>query len=166
MGSRFEVVKFNVVERLGTHVILGCDFCDKHIEAICPRKRLIELDDGTTVPILKRPEGRTKQSVPLPAEQKYIPPKGRSSSRVYASRTVILKPQSQNWISVKSPQSGLVQIEPYKRLYQTKDCAACNGIAQIEPDKEFKIMVANFGDRSVTILKGQRVATKNPHPSS
>ena len=110
MGSRFEVVKFNVVERLGTDVILGCDFCDKHIEAIRPRKRLIELDDGTTVPILKRPESRAKHSVPLPAEQEYIPPKGRSSSRVYASPTTILKPQSQNWISVKSPQSGLVQI--------------------------------------------------------
>ena len=31
VGSRFEVIKFNVVERLGTDVILGCDFCDKHI---------------------------------------------------------------------------------------------------------------------------------------
>ena len=38
VGTRTEVVKFNVVERLGTEVILGCDFCDKHVEAIRPRK--------------------------------------------------------------------------------------------------------------------------------
>ena len=83
VGSRFEIVKFKVVERLGTDVILGCDFCDKYLEATHPRKRPIELHDGTTVPILKRLEGRAKHSVPLPAEQEYIPPKGRSSSRVY-----------------------------------------------------------------------------------
>ena len=57
-GSRIEIVKFNVVERLGTDVILGCDFCDKHAESIRPRKLIIDLANGTAVPILKRPESR------------------------------------------------------------------------------------------------------------
>ena len=166
VGTRQDVVKFNVVERLGTDIILGCDFCDKHVEAIRPRKRLVELDDGSSVPILKRPEGRAKNAIPLPAEQEYVSPKGRSSDRVYSTQKVVLKPGQQNWITVKTPQSGLVSIEPHKRLYETSNCAACNGIAQVEPDQPFKIMVTNFGTTPVLIRKDQRVAVADPHPTA
>ena len=41
VGSRFEVVKFNNIELLGTDVISGCYFCEKHEEAKRQRKRLI-----------------------------------------------------------------------------------------------------------------------------
>ena len=87
VGKRREVVKFNVVERLGTDVILGCDYCDKHVESIRPRKRLVELDDGSTVPILKRPEGRATNAVPLPAKQEYVPPE-RTFIRPRLCRTI------------------------------------------------------------------------------
>ena len=36
IGGRIESVRFNVVPRLAVDVIIGCDFCDKHIEAIRP----------------------------------------------------------------------------------------------------------------------------------
>ena len=166
VGTRFEIVKFNVVERLGTDVILGCDYCDKHVEAIRPRRRIVELDDGTTVPILKKPEGRAKHAVPLPAEQEYVTPKGRPTPKIYSTKTVILKPNTQTFINVKTPQAGLIQVEPYNPLLTKRDCAACNGIAQVEADTEFRIAVANFGKHPVTILKGQRVATADPHPTS
>ena len=77
VGTRSEIVKFNVVERLGTDVILGCDYCDKNVKAIRPRNLLVELDDGTSVPILKQPESRAKDLVPLPEAQEYITPKRR-----------------------------------------------------------------------------------------
>ena len=34
VGKRREVVKFNFVDRLITDVILGSDYCDKHVESI------------------------------------------------------------------------------------------------------------------------------------
>lgn len=58
LGPRIEVVQFNVVEGLANQVILECDFCLKHVEAIRPRKRVVELDDGTTVPIIRAPSSR------------------------------------------------------------------------------------------------------------
>lgn len=42
------------VKRLATSLILGCDFCDKHIEAIRPWKRLVKLEDGTTITIIRK----------------------------------------------------------------------------------------------------------------
>ena len=48
LGTRVEAVPFLVVDRLSTQVILGCDFCDKHVEYIRPRQRVIVMDDGTT----------------------------------------------------------------------------------------------------------------------
>ena len=39
VGSRKELVKFYVAEGLAVEFILGCDFCDKHVEAIRPRRR-------------------------------------------------------------------------------------------------------------------------------
>ena len=54
VGTRTELVRFNVVDRLGTEFILGCDYLENHIEAIRPRRRVLEITDGHTVPILRR----------------------------------------------------------------------------------------------------------------
>ena len=37
LGNRVEAVSFYVFERLSTQVLLGCDFCAKHFEAIPAR---------------------------------------------------------------------------------------------------------------------------------
>lgn len=50
---RFTVTLF-VADRLGAPIILGCDLFDKQIEAIRPRKRVVENDDGTSVPIVRK----------------------------------------------------------------------------------------------------------------
>ena len=72
LGNRGGSISFYVIERLTTQVILGCHFCDKHVEAIKPRQRLVEMDDGTTVPIL-RTSARKANAVPLPPEQEFVP---------------------------------------------------------------------------------------------
>lgn len=57
VGNRVRIANFNVVERLATNILLGCDFCNRHIEAIKPTQRIVELDDGTTVLIIRIPGG-------------------------------------------------------------------------------------------------------------
>lgn len=52
VGSQIAAVKFYVVDKFGTDVIPGCAFYNKHIEAISPRRRVVERDDRTTVPIM------------------------------------------------------------------------------------------------------------------
>lgn len=54
IGQRLQTVNFFGCERLAATVILGCDFNDKHVEAIYPRWLEIELVDGTTVPIVRK----------------------------------------------------------------------------------------------------------------
>ena len=166
VGMRTDIVRFNVVEKLGTDVIIGCDYCDKHIEAIRPRKRVVEMDDGTTVPIIRKPSGRSIDSVPLPEEQEWIPAKGRRGGKVHVTESVTLPPETQTWVKVRTEEHGLVMIDPNARMYDTHLCLAGNGIAQVNPGKEFQILVANFGNHPKRLTAGQRIATAKPHPTS
>lgn len=54
LGNKMETVKFFVSELLAAAAIIGCYFCDKHIEEIRPQQRTVELDDGTTVTIVRK----------------------------------------------------------------------------------------------------------------
>ena len=69
LGSRIAKAEFIVCEQLAAPVIIGCDFCDRFAEAIYPRKKTIELGDGSTVPIVRRPLKRSPKSLPLPTSQ-------------------------------------------------------------------------------------------------
>ena len=145
IGNRSETVRFNVCERLGTDVIVGYDYLDKHVEAIRPRKRLIELDDGTSVPILGRGTRSKKLQGTIPEEEQLPTKMPRVSRRISVHKPAILKPGSQTWIEAITQSSGLVLVEPNKKLYESHMCLAGNGIAQVERDKPFRILVANFG---------------------
>ena len=166
IGSRKDIVTFYVVDRLATDVILGCDYCDRHIEAIKPRKRLVELDDGTTVPIVRRPDKRKNDSVPLPDEQVYAPAKGRINDKITTFEEKRLEPDTQTWVKVVTNTHGLIQVESLPKLYTNQLCMIGNGIAQVIPGKSFKILVANIGHQPITLLKGQKIARAEPHPTS
>ena len=71
IGGRFEVIHFKVVERLAVLVIIGCAYCDKHVEAIKPRQHVVEIEDGTTVPIIWKSPTLPQGSIPLPDQQQY-----------------------------------------------------------------------------------------------
>jgi len=66
LGQHTAKTKFYVVEKLATDVLLGCDYCDKFVEAIKQRKRVVELEDGTEVPIIRKPSTRSKKATPFP----------------------------------------------------------------------------------------------------
>ena len=119
MGGSSELVTFYVAERLAADVILGCDFCDRHIEAIRPRKRLVEMDDGSTVPIVRRPDKRKEGSIPLPEEQVYVPAKERVSNKVVVHSEKRLQPNTQTWVEVTTDTHGLIQVEPLGKLFTT-----------------------------------------------
>ena len=108
-GNRVENISFYVVEHLTTQVILGWDFRDKHVEAIKPRERLVEMDDGTTVPYL-RTSVRKANAVPLPPDQELVPKKRRQSKRLEVAKAVFMQPRTQTWVRVISEREGLVLI--------------------------------------------------------
>lgn len=47
-------VEFIASEKLAVPLILGAHYCGKHVHAIFPRTRNVEIADGTEVPIIHR----------------------------------------------------------------------------------------------------------------
>ena len=95
LATRTMKCKFIVCERLAAPVILGCDFNDKFVEAIYPRRKMVELDDGTKVPIVRKPAIRRADAPPLSSEQEYDNNSGRISLKLKVSRPVIIQPGTQ-----------------------------------------------------------------------
>ena len=166
LGNRIETVHFNIVEKLGTGVILGFDYLDKHVEAIRPRRRVVELADGTTIPIMKRILGRGKQPDLLPEEKEFVPMKGRLNQKILVTNKKTLYPNTQTWVEVTTSQHGLILIEPLAKLYDSHVCLTGNGIAQVESGIPFQILIGNFSDKERCLLPNQQVATAKPHPTT
>ena len=165
LGTFLVKLDFIVCERLAAPVILGCDFCDRFVEAIKPRKKLVELEDGTTVPIVRRPLARSSRAVPLPHSQEYVKSPGRITPKVKVAKAVVLPPESQTWVSVNAERRGLCVLQPHEKLYSSAQVCASNGIVQVEPHQPFRVLIANFASKPYKLAKGQVVATLLPHPT-
>ena len=127
LGRHMAKVDFIVAERLAVPVILGADYCDRFVEAIRPRKRLVEMEDGTEIPIVRRPSKRPEAAPPLPAAQEFVPKDGRVSTKLRAAENILLKPSTQAWVKVTSPEFGLRVVQPLDRLCTRSQLAVTNG---------------------------------------
>ena len=165
LGSRIAKAEFILCERLAAPVIVGCDFCDLFVEAIYSRKETIELDDGSTLPIVRRPLKRSPKSPPLPTSQEYVKAEGRTSPKVRVSQNIILPPETQTWVSVKSENHGVMVLQPYDKLYADNGVIASNGVVQGQPQTTFRLLIANFTKEPQSLVKDQVVATLIPHPT-
>ena len=81
-GDRTMRCTFIACERLAAPVNLAYDFNDKFVGANYPRRKLVELDDGTKIPIVRKPAARAANSPPLQSEQEYSPQAGRISPKL------------------------------------------------------------------------------------
>ena len=156
---------FIVCERLAAPLIVGCDLCDKYVEAIYPRRRTVELADGSTIPIVRRPMKRHASAPPLPAVQEHAA-QGRDTTKVKVCKAVKLLPWTQTWVNVTTPKSGLILLQPYDKLYESGLILETNGVAQVDKDRPFRILIANFGNNPYQLAKNQVVGTALPHPAA
>lgn len=63
-----ENINFLDAEKLATSVILVCGFCDIHVEATKPLLAIVEMDGGSTVPIVRQ-NSKSNTNVPIHEEQ-------------------------------------------------------------------------------------------------
>lgn len=54
LGHRLVRTDFVVCKKLAAPFTLGCDYFDSFVLAISPKLKLVLLDDGTAVPIIRR----------------------------------------------------------------------------------------------------------------
>lgn len=145
-------------------MIHGCDFCDGHVEAIRPRSRLVELDDGTTVLILLRSSVRLQDAPPLLADQEYIPRNKRVSLKAHVVNRITLPAKSQIWVQVKTKWEGLFLVTLTRQSYDQLLCLAGTGIEQVKSNEPLHFFVANFRKRPRTLLPNKTIGTAEPHP--
>ena len=91
LGRTMAKSEFLVCERLAAPMIIGADFCDKFVEAILPRKRRVELHDGTTIPIVRKVPKGPQGAPPLPTEQEFELQRGIISPKVKVSRKTVTR---------------------------------------------------------------------------
>lgn len=92
-------------------------------------------------------------------------PNGHPNHNLSMGKTVILQTGLQTRVTVSTPQASLLQIEPYRMIYKIRQCPASYEIAQAQLVNVFNFTISNFGDKPNPLLKGQRVATTDSHPS-
>lgn len=98
IGGSVENVRFNVVECIATHIILGCGYCANQIKSIRPRKRLVLVVDRTVVPIIKKTAPRAKEAIKIAEEQEYEPARCRSSIKISVLAPPYYNPSHKTWL--------------------------------------------------------------------
>ena len=76
-----------------------------------------------------------------------------------------LQQESENWVEVRSQASGLVVVEEHQWLMGRHHCFAAAGVCEVQPEKTFRIFIANFGNKPVHLKIDQTVAKADNHPS-
>ena len=110
LGTHSDYVNSNVVDKLATDIIFGCDYMDKHVQSLLPRRRIVELAGGSTVPIINRFTNPSGKPTVIPDDEKLPPAERRVSNKINTTNQIILEPESNTWVEVDSKNEGLVHI--------------------------------------------------------
>lgn len=121
IGRSTELITFLVTDRFATFVILRCDFCDRHVEANKLRLTIVEMDDRSTVPIVRKLT-KANENVRIPEEKQFFSKKNRSLLKSKTSKLVWFKTETQTWIEVNSKPDGSILVDPYRLLYAKTIC--------------------------------------------
>ena len=143
IGSKMEEVQLLVAEELETAIILGCDYCDEHVECIKPRRRIIGMDDGSMTPIVRR-ASRSQVEALLPEEQVDEERRKRISPKIKVTKFTRLPPGSQTFVTVRTQRGRMITVEPQQQLYEKLGCRTASGVANVRPGQPFRILIANF----------------------
>ncbi|CAN8068861.1 unnamed protein product [Agarophyton chilense] len=166
LGPCVVKLHFIVCRSLPAPLILGCDFCDRFVEAVVPRLKRVELDDGSSVPIVSRPPKRaSKKHVPLPAAQEF-PAAFRESTTLRVDESICIPKKSHSWVRVSSRQHGTRTVRPIPSLSNRHQLAFADGMVHIEPNKSFGVCVSNSGEKHRYLVRNQVIARVAPHPMS
>lgn len=113
-------------EILAAPVVIVCNYCDQLIETARRRAREVELEDGSTVPIVRKPSLRdTPSSALLPSEE--LNHAGRRASRkIRVAAAVELILQSEIWTWVTTRRHGLLIIQPKAAVNEEHGIPAAN----------------------------------------
>lgn len=124
-----ELVNFNVVDRLETDVLICCDYCDRQIEEIKPRQRIVQRDGGTTLQIIGD-SGERNRNFCAPDGGTTVP-KGiitHANESTYL-RANFLTTGYTNIRHVQTKRSGSIVVKPNKEFFRNNLYLVDTGVA-------------------------------------
>jgi len=107
-------ITVGVVPGMSVPMILGNDYTDRHVPAICGPDNYIRMHDGGRVPILRR--GGTIAATTQKADMYCACPSSASASVRLAQKTVI-QPKSRGYVQVRTAFQGNGMVSPLHRVF-------------------------------------------------
>ena len=163
VGNQVTSHEFVVTRQLNADVILGCHYLDAAVEDIHVQRRTLELLSGECVPIVRR-----RATVPTMSSTTEAAKLSRrvvdSHRAIRVTRMTKIPARTQAFVPVQGPMRGLQLISPRPALFDKYRCVVANGVADVKPNVEFYVLVANVSEHDVVLRKHTRVAVATPAP--
>lgn len=67
--------------------------------------------------------------------------------KIHVSVPIVLPPETQTLVTVTTKKAGLVVIEQNKKFFWNNLCLVGTGIAQVQPNTDFKIIMKFLGSQ-------------------
>lgn len=162
LGSKRKLVRFYVADKFSVSMILGCDFCDKNVEANPHAWVQSSLMEGPLSPsywshwFVRQTHGHYL----LIKSTSY-----RRNSWVQRFRSLVLSLSHQihRLCSSEGEERRADTSYTDTAIVWTASALAGTGIAQVKSKEPFCILKANFGKESKTLLTNQTISTADMH---
>ena len=166
-GQRLKA-SFLVCKDLAVPAILGCAFIQRFVEAILPQENKVVLKYGGAVAIQSRKTSTVAlietppRSIdhPLPWKKKDVTRTGL----VKLVKPVTIPPYSESLIHVRCAKTGILNVTPAERLMRKRKASVPYGIIDAPYRANFKMKIANFSRKKVTLRKGTIVGIADERP--
>jgi hypothetical protein len=139
--------RFIVVQGISAECILGCQFIDRQVQAILPRKKRVTLANGSVIPILQDSDPHPVAGKPTPPKE--LPP----STKVRVAKMILLPPRSECVVPVQCAAPWLRFLQALLRDNAT-GLHMANGVAEILPTHPFTVRVVNTSMKIRRLPKG------------
>lgn len=149
-------VNFGVVSNMSVPVLLGTDYLDLHVPAVCGPEGIIRMRNGETVPILRK--GRTVS--PTTHQPRENSPKGGgSTTHVRVCKGTVVPPRSRTFVRVRTRFRGNGLVSPVDRVYYTHQVQVAWGPMTCGDDQTWWVEVLNTSEEPRRLPGGMKIAS-------
>ena len=140
-------ITFVVADQLAVPVLLGTAFMDTHVRSIDIEAQNPELRQGGSVPIVDGKGERTPPTRWYGSQTSWANARDEALQAICIARRVTIPAISQARVRVTTAERGLVLLEPKPSFQHGHRVRPTNGVAEVQPNQVFEVIVANFSRR-------------------
>ena len=123
---------------------------------------MVELYNGDVIPIVRR--AAAPPNSPTIIRCPHVPPVVQTRQFLRVAEAASLPPLSETVVAVRADVEGLHLLESLDNLYNRKQVAMSNGLANLQRNIPVASKVANMSRKTVTFTKNERVGCAIPAP--